>query len=325
MRATWYEKIGAARDVLQVGTMPDPQPQAGEVLVRLATSGVNPSDWKARSGFRPMGFDRIIPHSDGAGIIERVGDGVSKSRIGERVWMWNGQWKRAFGTAAEFMAVPEQQAVALPSHVSFAAGACLGIPALTAYRALTVDGSAQGQAILVTGGAGAVGHYAIQMAKLLGAGKILTTVSSEEKAEHARKAGADVVINYRTEDLVDRTLSETGGLGVDRIVDVDIAGHAKLLPRLLARDGLAVAYGSNEASASFDFIPMITSGAAVRFFIVYALSKHAREQGLAALTRWLERDDLQHAIAAEYGLDQVIDAHEAVERRELIGNVILTM
>jgi NADPH:quinone reductase len=325
MRAIWYEKIGAARDVLQVGTMPDPRPEAGEVLVRIAASGVNPSDWKARSGFRPMGFDRIIPHSDGAGIIEQVGTGVSNARLGERVWVWNGQWKRAFGTAAELIAVPEQQAVALPPHISFVAGACLGIPALTAYRALTVDGSPEGQAILVTGGAGAVGHYAIQMAKLLGAGQVLTTVSSVEKAEHARKAGADVVINYRTEDLVERILSETNGLGVDRVVDVDIAGHAKLLPRMVARDGLTVAYGSNDASVSFDFIPMITSGVAVRFFIVYELSKRAREQGLGAVTRWLERDDLQHTIAAEFGLDQAIDAHEAVERRELIGNVILKM
>jgi NADPH2:quinone reductase len=246
MRATWYEKNGTAKDVLQFGTMPDPKPQAGEVLVRLATSGVNPSDWKARSGARPITFDRIIPHSNGAGIIEQVGAGVSTSRLGERVWVWNGQWNRAFGTAAEFIDVPERQAVALPPLISFAAGACLGIPALTAYRALTVDGLPDGQTVLVTGGAGAVGHYAIQMAKLLGARKILTTVSSAEKAEHARKAGADVVINYRTENLVDRVLSETDGIGVDRIVDVDISGHAKILPRIMARDGLAIAYGSND-------------------------------------------------------------------------------
>jgi NADPH2:quinone reductase len=325
MRAAWYEKNGTARDVLQVGVMPDPKPGAGEVLVRLMTSGVNPSDWKARGGARPIIYERIIPHSDGAGTIEEVGPGVPPSRLGERVWIWNGQWNRAFGTAAELIALPGDQAVALPSTASFAAGACLGIPALTAHRALTLDGSPEGQVILVTGGAGAVGHYAIQMARLLGAGKIITTVSSPEKAEHARAAGADVVINYRTENVVDRILAETGKAGVDRVVDVDIAGNAGVLPRIIARNGLAVAYGSNKPSATFDFVPMIMSGAAVRFFIVYELPPAARQQGLADITRWLEHGSLQHAIAAEYPLAQVVEAHEAVEGRELIGNVILTL
>ena len=189
MKAVWYERNGPAREVLQCGDLPDPVPGTGEVLVRVHASGVNPSDWKTRSGSRPMVAPRVIPHSDGAGVIERVGPAVDPSRVGERVWIWNGQWKRPFGTAATYIALPSGQAVRLPNGTTFEAGACLGIPALTAHRAVTIDVSPQGQSILVSGGAGAVGHYAIQFAKLLGARPIIATVSSDEKAEHAKAAG----------------------------------------------------------------------------------------------------------------------------------------
>src|SRR3954471_20013752 len=201
MKAVWYERNGPAREVLQCGEIPDPAPGAGEVLVRVHASGVNPYDWKTRSGSRPMVAARIIPHSDGAGVIEQVGPGVDPSRVGERVWIWNGQWKRPFGTAATYIALPSEQAVQLPDGTPFDAGACLGIPALTAHRAVTIDGSPEGQIVLISGGAGAVGHYAIQMAKLLGAAQVIATVSSAEKAEHARAAGADIIINYRTESV----------------------------------------------------------------------------------------------------------------------------
>src|SRR5688572_8317455 len=178
MRAAWYEKIGPAGEVLQVGEMPAPEPGPGEVRVRIHASGVNPSDWKTRAGLRPMTFPRVIPHSDGAGIIDRVGVGVPESRLGDRVWTWNAQWKRPFGTAAEFVVLPAEQAVSLPDGVAFDEGACLGIPALTAHRAVTIDGSVESQTVLVSGGAGAVGSYAIQFAKLLGASRIIATVSS---------------------------------------------------------------------------------------------------------------------------------------------------
>src|SRR5215217_2642028 len=161
MKAVWYERNGPAREVLQCGEIPDLVPGAGEVLIRVHASGVNPSDWKTRSGSRPMVAARIIPHSDGAGVVERVGTGVDPSRVGERVWIWNGQWKRPFGTAATYIALPSEQAVRLPDGTTFEAGACLGIPALTAHRAVTIDVSPQDQSILVSGGAGAVGHYAM--------------------------------------------------------------------------------------------------------------------------------------------------------------------
>jgi NADPH:quinone reductase len=235
MRAAWYERNGPAREVLQVGEMPDPEPGRGEVRVRIHASGVNPSDWKTRAGSRPMAGPRVIPHSDGAGVLDRVGSGVPDERLGERVWVWNAQWKRPFGTAAEFVVLSEEQAVRLPESVSFEADACLGIPALTAHRAVIIDGSPEDQIVLVAGGAGSVGHYAIQFAKLLGAAQVIATVSSPEKAEHARQAGADAVINYRTEPVAERIMELTTGHGADRIVEVDLAGNARLLPRLTVR------------------------------------------------------------------------------------------
>jgi NADPH2:quinone reductase len=323
MHAVWYERNGPAREVLQFGEMPDPEPGPGEVRVRIHASGVNPSDWKTRSGSRPMLFPRVIPHSDGAGVIDRVGPGVDPARLGERVWTWNAQWKRAFGTAATFVALPSEQAVRLPDETSFEAGACLGIPALTAHRAVTIDGSPQEQTVLVAGGAGAVGHYAIQFAKLLGAAQVIATVSSAEKAHHARSAGADEIIDYKTEPVPERVREITGGHGIDRVIEVDIAGNASLLPKIVARDGLCVAYGSNAPQASFEFGPMILSGAAVRFFIVYELALAARERGIADLTRWLEEGRLRHAIGLTLPLDQTVEAHELVEQGKVIGNVIV--
>lgn len=324
MKAVWYERNGPAREVLEFGEMADPEPGPGEVRVRIHASGVNPSDWKTRSGTRPMAAPRVIPHSDGAGVIDRVGSGVDPARLGERVWIWNGQWKRPFGTAATSIALPSQQAVGLPERVFFEAGACLGIPALTAHRAVTVDGSPEGQVVLVSGGAGAVGHYAIQIAKLLGAAQVIATVSSSEKAGHARAAGADAIVNYRSESLPERVAEITGGRGVDRVVEVDIAGNAALLPQIVAQDGLCVAYGSNAAEATLAFGPMILRGAAIRFFIVYELSPSARAHGIRDLTRWMEDGRLQHAIGATLPLDRTIDAHEMLEQGKVVGNVVVT-
>jgi NADPH:quinone reductase-like Zn-dependent oxidoreductase len=306
-----------------VGDMPTPEPGAGEVLVRLATSGVNPSDWKTRAGSRPMVAPRVIPHSDGAGTVAAVGEGVPSSRLGERVWIWNGQWKRPFGTAAEAIALPAVQAVPLPDGTSFEAGACLGIPALTAWRALQIDGGVAGQSVLVAGGAGAVGHYAIQMARLLGAAQVITTVSSPEKAARAQEAGADAVIDYRREDLPARIQALTGGRGVDRVVEVDLAGNGPMLPQILARDGRCVAYGSNRPEVVLPFLPMLASGIAIRFFIVYELSPAARAEGLGTLTRWLEEGLLRHAVGAVLPLDRVAEAHETVEQGRVMGNVVL--
>ena len=325
MRAAWYERTGAARDVLIVGEMPAVEPGPGEVRVALKASGVNPSDCKARGGSRPMLAARVVPHSDGAGLIDRVGAGVPGDRVGQRVWIWNGQWRRPIGTAAEFITVPAAQAVPMPDAASFEEGACLGIPALTAYRALATDGGVQGRSVLVAGGAGAVGHYAIQMAKLMGAAMVITTVSSAAKAAHAAAAGADAIIDYKTENVADRIKALSGGRGVDRIVEVDIAGNAVLYSAIMARDGIVAAYGTNAQDIKLVFTPLILAGAAIRFFIVYELAPEARAAAITDLTRWINEGRLQHAVAASYALDQIAAAHEAVEQGRHIGNVVLTI
>ncbi len=324
MRAVWYDRQGPAGEVLTYGELPTPSPGPGEVLVRLATSGVNPSDWKSRSGRgRPMAFPRVIPHSDGAGHVEAVGEGVPRQRIGQRVWTWNGQWKRAFGTAAEYIALPSEQAVPLPEDTGFAEGACLGIPALTALHALLTDGGVTGQRVLVTGGAGSVGHYAIQFARLLGAAQVIATVSGEAKAAHAMTAGADQTVNYRSEDVAERVLALSGGAGVDRVVEVDVTSGAALLPRLMAPGGVCAVYGANGADATVNFGAAIMRGIALRFFIVYELTPAQRATAIGALTPWLERGLVRHAVAAHAPLADCAAAQDAVEKGAYIGNLVL--
>ncbi len=324
MKAVWYDRTGGP-EVLAYGDLPTPSPAPGEVLVRLATSGVNPSDWKSRSGAtgRPMAFPRVVPHSDGAGTVEAVGEGVDRARMGERVWVWNGQWKRAHGTAAECIALPSEQAVRLPGGTGFDEGACLGIPALTALHALLTDGGVSGRSVLVTGGAGSVGHYAVQFARLLGAARVLATVSSGEKAAHATAAGADATIDYKREDVPERVAALTGGRGVDRVVEVDVSGNAAALPALLAPGGICAAYGANGPSAGIAFGPAILKGIALRFFIVYELDADQRATALGALGAWLERGLVRHAVAARMPLAECAEVHRAVQEGRHIGNVVL--
>jgi NADPH:quinone reductase-like Zn-dependent oxidoreductase len=322
MKAVWYDRNGGS-DVLTHGELPTPSPGPGEVLVRIATSGVNPSDWKTRRGSRPMAYPRVIPHSDGAGRIEAVGEGVDRARIGQRVWIWNGQWKRPFGTAAEYIALPAIQAVPLPDNTSFEAGACLGIPALTALHGVLTDGGVTGQTVLVTGGAGSVGHYAIQFARLLGASRILATVSSEAKAAHALAAGADATIDYKREDVAERVQALTGGTGVDRVVDIDLSTTAPLLPGILAPGGLCAAYGSNGPAATLQFGPSIMRGIAVRWFIVYELNATQRALAVGTLDAWLRAGLVRHAVAARVPLVDCAAAHDAVEAGRYMGNLVL--
>ena len=325
MRAAVYDRTGAARDVLRIMEAPTPKPGPGEVRVRLAWSGVNPSDVKTRAGARSrtLPFPQIIPHSDGAGTIDEVGDGVARSRVGERVWLWNAAWGRPFGTAAEYIALPANQAVPLPDNVELDIGACLGIPALTAYHAVCVDGDLAGKIVLVAGGAGAVGHYAIQFARLMGAREILATVSGPEKAAHAKAAGADVALNYRSEDVVARVQAETQGRGVDRIIEVDFGANVALDLQLLNRDGDIVVYGSNAPEIAVPFVPMILKNVRLRFFIVYNLSDADRARAIAELTSLLKANRLKHNIAARLPLERIAEAHELVEQGRVIGNVIL--
>jgi NADPH:quinone reductase len=327
MRAAIYDRTGAARDVLRIAETPTPRPGPGEVRVRLAWSGVNPSDVKTRAGTRSrtLPFPQIIPHSDGAGTIDEVGDGVSRARMGERVWLWNAAWGRPFGTAAEYIVLPANQAVPLPDNVELEVGACLGIPALTALHAAVVDGGVARKAVLIAGGAGAVGHYAIQFAHLMGARQILSTVSSPEKAAYAKAAGADVALNYRSEDVVSRVQAETQGRGVDRIIEVDFGANVALDLQALGRDGDVVVYGSNAPEIAVPFVPMILKNVRLRFFIVYNLSDADRAYAIDGLTSMLKTNQLQHNIAARLPLERIAEAHELVEQGRAIGNVILHM
>jgi NADPH2:quinone reductase len=322
MRAATFTHTGPARDVLHVGEMPTPEPGLGEVRVKLATSGVNPSDVKRRGAAppgKPAEFPVVIPHSDGAGTIDAVGSGVPAKRIGERVWTVNAQFKRAFGTAAEYCVLPSAFAVHLPDNIDFSVGACLGIPALTAYHAIMLDGSVRGKTLLVQGGAGAVGAYAIQFAKLDGA-TVITTVSSDEKAERARAVGADHVINYRTEEVKARVAEITGGKKVDRVIEVDLKANAMTYPDVLAEHGKAVIYGSGAPPIPIpSFIPWSTT---LQFILVYTLSDYQRESHVGALDRLLTAGKLQHALGEHFPLDRIVEAHERVEAGSL-GNVIV--
>lgn len=324
MKAAWYDRNGEAREVLVVGEMETPKPGPGEVLVRLHASGVNPSDVKSRKG-RPMIAPRIIPHSDGAGIIEAVGKGVENSRVGERVWVWNGQWKRPMGTAAEYIAVPQEQAVPLPSNIDTAAGACLGIPALTALHAVSLHGDIAGKTLLITGAAAAVGHYAVQIAKLRGA-RVIGTVSPVRQS-HARAAGVDELIDYRHEDVAERVKALTGGKGVDGVIDMDLSSTAALLPKgTLAPHGTMVCYGSNVASEiPISFPAMLWGSLKLSVFVVYDLLPDERTAAVDELTRLLEADALKHSVGATFPLDEIAAAHEAVEGGRLTGNVVLTV
>ncbi|MBS1162829.1 MAG: NADPH:quinone oxidoreductase [Burkholderiaceae bacterium] len=325
MRAAFYERTGPAREVLQLADVATPEPGPGEVRVRLSTSGVNPSDVKSRAGLRSkeLAFPRIVPHSDGAGTIDRVGDGVPAARVGERVWVWNAAWKRAFGTAAQYVVLPAAQAVTLPAAVPFDVGACLGIPALTALHAVRMDGGVEGKSVLVTGGAGAVGHYAVQMAKLCGASRVLASVSSDEKAMAALQVGADAVIDYRSEDVASRVRGLTGGQGVDRVIEVDFAANVNASLAVVRPEGDIVVYGSSRPEIAVPFFPAIVNNVRLRFFIVYNLAPADRAAAVELLTGWLRSGSLQHAVAVRLPLDSIAEAHELVEAGRAVGNVVL--
>ena len=325
MRAAYYERTGPAEEVLQVGELPDPAPGAGEVRVRLQWSGVNPSDVKSRAGLRSakLAFPRIVPHSDGMGVIDAVGDGVDASRIGERVWLWNAAWGRAFGTAAQYVALPAAQAVPLPEGTPDEAGACFGIPALTAMHAVLMAGGVQGKSVLVQGGAGAVGHYAVQFAKLLGAAQVIATVGSERNARLAREAGAQGVIDYKRDDVAAAVMKATGGTGVDRIVEVDVAANAAIDLACVRTGGEVVVYGSGAGKFELDFFPLIVKNVELRFFIVYNLDLKNRATAVELLTQWLAAGRLHHNIAKRLPLQSIAEAHKLVEQGAVAGNVVL--
>jgi NADPH2:quinone reductase len=325
MKAIAYTQTGPAAEVLKLVDLPTPEPGPGQVRVRLRWSGVNPSDVKSRAGLRAktLAFPQIIPHSDGAGEIDAVGAGIDDSRIGQGVWVWNAAWQRAHGTAAQWVVLPAAQAVPLPAGVAGEAAACLGIPALTALHAVLMADGVAGKRVLVAGGAGAVGHYAVQFARKLGAAQVVASVSSEAKAQLALAAGADATIDYKRDDFAARAGELTGKVGFDRIVEVDAAANLALDLGLLAPGGDVALYGSGAAEIALPFFPAIVRNATLRCFIVYNLAPADRERALRTLAPLLARGELQHNIAERVPLEQCARAHEIVESGRAIGNVVL--
>lgn len=325
MKAAFYERTGPAGEVLQLGDLPDPVAGPGEVRVKLLWSGVNPSDVKSRMGLRSkqLAYPRIVPHSDGMGVIDQAGQGVDTERLGERVWVWNGAWGRASGTAAQFIALPSDQAVPLPPGVPDEAGACFGIPALTAMHAVLCAGGVQGKHVVVAGGAGAVGHYAVQFAKQLGAAQVIATVGSEAKAQLAHAAGAAVVIDYKKEDVAAQVLKATSGLGADRIIEVDVAANAAIDSACVRTGGEWVVYGSGKGKIELEFFPLIARNVGLHFFIVYNLDREARARAIIALHRLLSKGAVQHNIAQRLPLHDIARAHDMVGEGRAGGNVVL--
>lgn len=325
MRAITYSNLGPAASVLTITDLPTPDPAPGEVLVKLALSGANPSDVKSRMGRPGMtapGFPRIVPHSDGAGTIVAVGDGVDATRIGQPVWVWNGQWQRAFGTAAEFIALPAAQAVPMPYGVTMEAGACMGIPGLTAAEAVFRDGDVAGQTLLISGGAGAVGHNAVQLAAWGGA-HVIATCAPEAMAR-VRAAGAQHVLDYRDPDLAARVLDLTNGRGVDRAVEPEFGVNAAMLARVLRNGGTVAAYGSAlNMTPELPFRDYLFKAITVEFLLVYITPMPLRMQMIARLHDALTSGVLVPAVHARFPLDQTIAAHQCIEAGKRAGAVLI--
>jgi NADPH2:quinone reductase len=321
MRAAFYRSAGPAAEVLHVEEIERPQPGPGEVLVRVRASGLNPTDYKARAGMTPRPIDGFqIPHQDGAGIIEAVGPGVDPGRVGERVWLWLAAAGRRWGTAAEWTVVPEQQAAPLPDGASFDLGASLGVPAMTAHYCLFVDGPVQGQTVLVAGGAGAVGHFAIELAKRAGA-RVVTTVSSGEKAALAEKAGADLVVNYRAADATEQIRAFAPA--VDRVIEVAL-GENLALDLAVARAGMTViTYAAEVADPVLPVRACMTANVILRFVLLYGVPKAVLERAAADITAALAAGELTGLPVHKYPLDHIAAAHDTAEGG-VIGKIIVT-
>jgi NADPH2:quinone reductase len=323
MKAALYDRHGTARDVLRVEELDRPEPGPGEVRVKVEASGINPTDWKSRSGATPRPMDGFqIPHHDGAGAIDAVGEGVDPARIGQRVWLWMAASGRRWGTAAEWSVVPEWMAVPLPQGASAELGASLGIPAVTAYRCLFADGPIEGKTVLVAGGAGAVGHFAIELAKRAGA-RVITTVSGPQKAELAEKAGADLVVNYREPGAADRISSFAGAGGVDHVVELALGANLELDLAVIARpDARIVCYAAEATDPVVPVRACMNANVIVRFVLVYGVPREALERAAKDITAALADGALTELPATKFPLDEIAAAHEAVEAGS-VGKVLV--
>jgi NADPH:quinone reductase len=324
VKAASFNSFGAAKDVIKVGEFATPTPAHGEVLIRMKTSGTNPSDTKKRAGAFPNLLDTgaVIPNSDGAGVIEAVGAGVPKSRIGQRVWVYQAQYARLYGTAAQYLSIDSTRAVTLPENTSFEIGACLGIPVMTAHRCVYADGPVVGQVILVTGGAGRVGYYAIQFAKLGGA-TVIATASCAGDRQDCLDAGADYVVNHRDAKWHEQVLALTQGRKLDRVIEVDFGANLMAVLEMIRIGGVIATYSSSIAEPQLAFRRMIFMDLTLRMVIVYAMPESAKELAIQDITRHLANQTLQHRIAATFPLERFAESNEAIEKGDARGCVVV--
>ena len=327
MRAALYRTFGPAREVLELGDVDTPAPGPGEVLVRMHTSGINPSDVKKRAGAFPDLLDDgfVIPNSDGAGVIESVGEGVDKNRKGERVWVFQAQHERRFGTAAEYVAISSNCVPRLPKEAGFDVGACLGIPAMTAHRAVFADGEVEGQTLLVMGGAGRVGHYAVQWAHRGGA-TVIATASNPDDEAACLEAGAHHVVDHRAEDFARQVLAASGNALIDRVVDPEFGTNLPVSVAVLKVGGTIAAYGSaREPEPVLPFYRMMYKDLTLHTIIVYAMPDGAKDHAVADINSALSGGWLKHRIAHTLPLDDIAAGNEVVEAGDARGGVILVI
>jgi NADPH:quinone reductase len=322
MRAALYDHHGPAGEVLRVEDVERPEPGPGQVRVKIEASGVNPTDWKSRSGMtpRPMaGFQ--IPHGDGAGVVDAIGEGVDPGRVGQRVWVMMAAAGSPWGTAAEWTVVPQEQAQPLPDSASFELGASLGVPAVTAHRCLFADGPVEGQTVLVAGGAGAVGHFAIELAKRGGA-RVITTVSGPQKAELAAKAGADLVVNYREPGAADQIRSFAGDAGVDRVIEVALGANLKLDLAVIAPGAQIICYAAEATDPALPTRACMNANLLLRFVLLYGVPREALAQAARDVSAAVASGALTDLPVARFPLEQTAAAQDAVQAGA-VGKVLV--
>ena len=325
MKAITYSEFGISTNVLKISELPIPKADKGEVLVSLQFSGSNPSDAKSRAGNRPgvtkPQFEQIVPNSDGSGVIIAVGEGVEKSRVGQRVWIWNGQWQRPNGTAAEYITVPSTQAVEMPEDMSYETGACLGIPGLTASYCTLGDGALNGKTVFVSGGAGAVGHTCIQLAKWSGATVIAS--GSENGFGHIREAGADHVFDYRDPDLPKKIL-DVCPVGVDRAIEVEFGENVNLLHKIVRQNGEISLYGgAKNMNPTFPFGPYLFKALKINIALIYILPKEDRDRAIKALHDAHSDGALKMAVGHVFDFNDFAQSHDATLTPGRKGSVLI--
>jgi len=320
VRAASYDRHGPAAEVLEVRDVEPPAPGPGEVLVKVALSGINPTDWKSRSGATPRPIDGYqIPHHDGAGVIEAVGEGVSPARVGQRVWLWLAAAGRRWGTAAEWTVVPEDQAVPLPDGASLELGATLGVPAMTAHWCLFADGPVTGKTVLVAGGAGAVGHFAIELAAWGGA-RVIATASGPQKAELARQAGAAQVVNYRDPGAADQIRAAAGR--TDRVIEVALGTNLALDLAVASPGSTIVSYAAEPSDPVLPVRACMTANVVLRFVLLYGVPRPALRRAAEDINAALTAGALTGLPVHRFGLADIVAAHEAAEAGPL-GKVLV--